>query len=137
MFDTINLRYSANYEVFISPDVYWVPYNFLGKSKYTNTEMKKLFAESKEEIEKKITFPYEIAQFLQVNSFTKKIDIFYSKIDNLEWELHRDGSDVLISHEGCCSTYAGLFIYLLKNNYEQLLVYALYLMINGDMPSTI
>lgn len=40
LFDTANLRIKASYEIEVSEDVYWVPVNQLGGTRYTNSMIK-------------------------------------------------------------------------------------------------
>lgn len=117
MKNTVNLRENANFEVPVGKNIIWVPYNILGKTKWTNDELREMNKLSVDEIQKCITVPYEIAQFVQANQYKKKLDIKFVYLSGRKWELHRNGKSVLNKKKGCCSTYASLFNFLLSDNF--------------------
>ena len=117
MKNTENLRDNANFAVPVGKNIIWVPYNVLGKTKWTNDELREINNLSADEIKKHITVPYEIAQFVQANQYKKQVDIKFINLSGKKWELHRNGKSVLNKKKGCCSTYASLFHFLLSDNF--------------------
>ena len=112
-----NLRFDADFETKIFPNVYWVPYNSLGKTQYSDLEMSLM---SNEDVEQKIQNIYELSQFVQVNNFINIIDVTYKIIKNEKWEIHKSGTDVLKTKAGCCSSYSGLAVHLLKKFFNKI-----------------
>ena len=96
-----NLRFDADFETKIFPNVYWVPYNSLGKTQYSDLEMSLM---SNEDVEQKI----------------QNIDVTYKIIKNEKWEIHKSGTDVLKTKAGCCSSYSGLAVHLLKKFFNKI-----------------
>lgn len=120
MKDTINLRENADFEVSVGKNILWVPYNLLGKSKWTNDDLREIDNLKVDEIQKCITVPYEIAQFVQVNQYKRNVDIKFVYLSGRKWEIHRSGKAVLNNKNGCCSTYASLFNFLLSDNFSDI-----------------
>lgn len=108
MFDTYNLRSDAAFSTMIAPNIYWIPYNTLGKSSYNN-ESFICYEDSLELTYKKVSNPYELIQFIQNNDFKRKSDNKYKVEDSMKWENHENGSSVLMNKCGGCATYSGFF----------------------------
>lgn len=119
MYDTYNLRNNANFEVFVAPEVFWIPHNTLGKTKYNFNDLQLIYKETLMGY-KKVTNPYELAQFIQANNFKKKLDISFQEQDIFTWEIHRDGQSALQQGYGCCATFSGLFSCFLKEYFEEI-----------------
>lgn len=115
-----NLKDKAFFKVEIYPKVYWVPYNCLGKTKYTNSEIKNFSPYyKKDSIKLILQNPYELAQYIKVHNFKKNIDICFKHSDGLSWEIHKPALDLLKNCSGCCATYSSFFYYVMRNYFDK------------------
>lgn len=119
-FDTYNLRYDADFEVQIDKDVYWVPANALGKSKYDNSAIAQLAKKSPEEKQKQITNLYEALQLFQISDFKASRDNVRIAENGVNWEHHKPGYHAVRTNEGCCASNSSWLNYILKNDYDEL-----------------
>ena len=108
---------NADFETLIYPNVYWVPYNILGKTQYSDLDM---YLMSREEAESKIHNIYELAQFIQAKNFVHLLDISFEINDKERWEVHKSGIEVLKNKAGCCSSYSGLVVQILQNQFDNI-----------------
>lgn len=116
-YDTVNLRYNADFEVYISRDLYWIPFNTLGKTRYTNGEMRNFISMDPLQKQKEISNLYEAIQLFQLSEFKDIRDVWMINDNNTSWEHHRPGYDAVFSNYGCCSSIASWFAYILKYCY--------------------
>jgi hypothetical protein len=116
-FDVRNLRHDANYKVLISNDLYWVPINILGKTRFPNEHFIKMVHLAHINIQDKIGNVYEAAQFLNALSFAETKDVYYVVEDGLRWEYHIDGETAIKNRSGCCTSVASAINFLVKKCY--------------------
>lgn len=117
-YDTVNLRHNADFEVLISRGLYWVPFNRLGRTRYTNQQMKEIVSLSPLQKQKAISNIYEAIQLFQASKFKDVEDVWMIKHNDFEWEYHKPGYDAVESNYGCCSSIASWFRYILQDCYE-------------------
>jgi hypothetical protein len=118
-YDTINLIHNADFEVLVSKDLYWVPVNVLGRTRYKNSDMKKLCNALPEEKQSMRLNLYEAVQLFQVGQFVEKIDTKKIEYYGLVWEHHKPGYFAVLSNFGCCSSIAAWLDYILAYQYTQ------------------
>jgi hypothetical protein len=120
LYDTINLRNEANFEVKVYDDVFWVPVNQLGKTRYTNNDIKNLLCLNPEEKRNKIVNLYEAIQLYQIGNFRGVLDNQKIIRGNLCWNYHKPGFHAVRTNEGCCAANSNWLSYLMKDKYEQI-----------------
>lgn len=114
------LNANADFETKISRDVYWVPVNRLGKSRYTNAEIKNISELYKPiEKKKKLNNLYEVIQLFFCEKFTYSMDTEYIVKNHIIWETHRESEKVVEDNTGCCSSVASWLRYYLEGIYEE------------------
>lgn len=118
--DIGNLRSLSNYKIKIVEDVYWVPVNVLGKSRYTNEEMKIMSQESPEYKRNSILYLYEAIQLFQSSEFEVVEDNKIVQNGKYQWEYHKPGYYSVLSNKGCCSACATWLKYILDGKYEEI-----------------
>lgn len=119
-YDTYNLRSDANFKMKIENDVYWVPANALGDSRYTNEQIAQIALLSPEEKQKKISTLYEALQLFQISNFKPSGDNIRIEENGINWEHHKPGYQAVRTNEGCCATDSSWLNYILKNDYDEL-----------------
>ena len=119
-YNTYNLRSDAKFEVKIDKDVYWVPANTLGASRYTNAQIAQIALLSPEEKQKKISTLYEALQLYQISNFKASRDNVRIMENGINWEHHKPGYQAVRTNEGCCATDSSWLNYILKNDYDEL-----------------
>jgi hypothetical protein len=121
-FNTQNLRINANYEIEIHPEVYWIPVNHLGETRFTNDQIKALTALPPELKKDKITTLYEAIQLFQIGLFKGTYDNInvFDPNASIKWEFHKPGYQAVMSNEGCCATDSNWLSYLLYDKYEEM-----------------
>jgi hypothetical protein len=67
--DTINLRKKETFEIEVSPNIFWIPVNSLGHTRYTDEEIKSILVLSPNEKRQKINNLYEAIQLFQASKF--------------------------------------------------------------------
>lgn len=112
--------HDADYKIKVSNDVYWVPAAALGKSDYTNEEIKAMLKLSPEEKQKKIDTLYEALQLYYFSKFYASNDNISFYNDFCQWEYHKPGYDAVRTNNGCCATSLSWLSYLLKDDYDEL-----------------
>lgn len=123
--DTWNLRENASFEVEVAENVWWVPANALGKSRYTNSEIAYIARENAETRKEKISNLYEAIQLFQVSDFASdsyRDNLNVRKTDpknGYDWEKHCPGYYAQSINRGNCSTNTNWLIYLLEDDYEE------------------
>lgn len=112
---------NIEFETEIYPGVYWVPMNILGKTRYSNEEMKQVAALPMEERRKKIRNLYEAVQLYQCAEFKGVTDNVSCLVNRKElWELHKDRENSVRSNEGCCVSDTNWLFYFLEGKYDAL-----------------
>jgi hypothetical protein len=116
-FDTINLVNDVNFEIFVSHNLFWVPVNTLGKTRYTNYGIRQFINYTPENKKKLIGNVYEAVQLFQVGKFEAKSDVLSFEYNGLNWEHHKPGYYSVITNNGCCSSIAAWLNYLIGDRY--------------------
>lgn len=106
-FDTWNLRNDAAFEVQISKDIYWIPFNTFGKTRYTNGDIKKLSAFPIEQQKEQIINLYEAVQLFQNIEFEILSDKpYFITPDGLKWQYQFSPKQVCDQLKGSCCEIA-------------------------------
>ncbi|MHC1748509.1 MAG: hypothetical protein AB9856_09025 [Cellulosilyticaceae bacterium] len=120
MKDTYNLRDRAIFEISISKDLYWVPVNLLGKTRYLNKEIQDMVNLKPEEKRNLINNVYEALQLYQASGFFEVDDPKYIEENGYIWEHHKPGYDAILTNCGCCATNSSWLNYLIDGKYEEI-----------------
>jgi hypothetical protein len=120
--DTINLRDSANFEIEVYPNVFWIPANALGYTRYTNDEVKKNLSLAPNEKRQKINNLYEAIQLFQMSKFKGIIDNVrvLEEDTTILWVFHKKGFDAVRTNEGCCAANSNWLSYMLHDRYDEI-----------------
>jgi hypothetical protein len=119
-FDTGNLRIGADYDIEVADDVFWVPVNRLGLSRYTKDDIINMLPLSPEEKQSKIGVLFEAIQLYQLSNFRSVFDNVKLMQNNLCWNYHKPGYHAVRTNEGCCASNSNWLSYLLNGKYEQM-----------------
>lgn len=120
--DTINLRDTAEYEVCVFPNVYWVPANILGRSNYCDEDIADLCLQTPQEKQKRIHNLYEAIQLFQESKFHGIIDNVrvIEEDTTTMWFFHKNGYHSVRTNEGCCAADSNWLSYILSNKYDEI-----------------
>lgn len=119
-YDTNILDYDARFEVPVDRNVWWVPVNTLGSTRYTNREIAGMVESSPEEKQEKISTLYEAIQLFQISNFTYSEDnVRIPEGEQSYWEHHKPGRDAVRTNTGCCAADSNWLNYILAGDYEQ------------------
>ena len=116
--DTLNLRHDAHFETLIYKDVFWVPVNILGNSRYSNEELKELSELVSEEKRVVVNTLYEAIQFYQAGGFVITEDNQFVRDKGIEWEFHKPGFYAVQTNNICCTSSANWLSYIIEGKYE-------------------
>lgn len=119
--DTWNLRDSADFEIRVADDVWWVPANVLGKSRYTNEQIASIVNEKPRVKKALIGNLYEAIQLFQICDFSGADDDNDGGRDPylyIWWEKHTPGYYAVYINHGGCATDTNWLIYLLEDDYD-------------------
>ena len=119
-FDTVNLRIEADYNIEVAEDVFWVPVNQLGISRYTSNDIKSMLTLPPEKKQSQIFTLFEAIQLFQASNFRGVYDNIKHEKDNLCWNYHKPGIHAIRTNEGCCAANSNWLAYLLNDKYEQM-----------------
>lgn len=117
--DLKTLRHGVDFEVEVSPGVFWVPASALGTSNFTNAEIHKMLPATPEEKQRDITTLYEALQLYQVGNFAPSDDNIRIFEGNINWEHHKPGYHAVRTNTGCCATDSNWLRYILDGDYEE------------------
>ena len=117
--DTNNLRSQADYEVEVSENVWWVPANVLGATRYTNKQIASMVKKTPKEKRSAISNLYEALQLFQISNFANGDDNVRIMENKLDWEHHKPGADAVRTNAGCCATDSNWLNYILNKDYKQ------------------
>lgn len=117
-YDCYHLINDADFEIRISHDVFWVPANSLGKTRYKNCDISKFVKYSPEEKRRIISNLYEAIQLFIASGFTESPDISHAEVGGFNWEYHKSGREAVLTNTGCCASVAAWFRYILADKYE-------------------
>ncbi len=117
--DTGNYFDAIEFETEVFPNVYWVPVNTLGKSRYTNEEMAAIAVLSPKDKKERIHNLYEAVQLFQASDFRGVLDNTNHWFDeNTLWQTHKGQYDAVLSNEGCCATDTNWLAYFIQDKYD-------------------
>ncbi len=119
-FDCVHLRADAHFELRLSRDVYWVPVNRLGGTRYTNDQIQQMVRLSPQEKRDRISTLYEAVQLFLLSRFHQMSDVKLVREGERLWEFHKPGYYAVLTNEGCCSSDASWLRYLLDGKYEKM-----------------
>ena len=120
--NTMNLRNNAEFEIEISNNVFWIPANILGHTKYTDEDIKSILLLNPNEKKQKINNLYEAVQLYQASAFRGIIDnirVVEEDTSNL-WVFHKTGFDSVRTNEGCCAADSNWLSYILADKYDEI-----------------
>ncbi|MBQ2916305.1 MAG: hypothetical protein IJE51_05890 [Clostridia bacterium] len=119
--DLFNHFDSVQFETEVYPGVYWVPLNTLGKTRYTNEQVKEFVSLSAQEKKEKINNLYEAVQLFQASEFRGVYDNVDHKINsNILWQTHKNQIEAVKSNEGCCATDTNWLAYFIQDKYDKI-----------------
>lgn len=104
------------YEVY--PGVVQVPVNTLGKTRYTDEQMKEISRLDIADRQKLISNLCEAIQLFQVSNFRGVLDNRDFFIGSVHWQTHKSLKDAVLSNEGCCATDTNWLSFFLKGKYD-------------------
>lgn len=119
-YDLNTLRIDAHYQSEIARDVYWVPANSLGGSRYTNAEISQMIGHSPEEKQSEISTLYEALQLYQIGGFLSSDDNVRIPENGVNWEHHKPGYSAVLTNNGCCATDSNWLHYILSGDYDEI-----------------
>ena len=112
---------TIQFETEVYPNVFWVPLNTLGKSRYTNEEIKIISKLSPDEKRNKIQTLFEAVQLFQISDFQGTFDSVNHWVDETTlWQIHKTPLDAIISNNGCCATDTNWLSYMLSGKYQSI-----------------
>lgn len=110
---------SIEFETEVYPGVYWVPINILGKSRYSNDEIREIAKLPIEKKKEKISNLYEAVQLFQASDFKGSLDNINHWLEDKElWQTHKNQENAVISNAGCCATDTNWLAYFIKDKYD-------------------
>ena len=114
------LHHDADFCVELEEDIFWVPANSIGASRYTNKEIDAMLSLRPEEKQERISTLYEALQLFQISAFPYASDNLVYYEGDIPWEHHKPGYDAVRTNYGCCSSTTSWLMYLLQDDYEEL-----------------
>lgn len=114
-----NYFYDIEFETQVYRDVYWVPVNSLGKTRYTSAEMFEISKLPLENKRKKIDNLYEAIQLFQISEFRDCFDNKDFWINGVHWQTHKTPEEAVQLNEGCCATDTNWLAYFIGDKYEK------------------
>ena len=120
--DTIQLERlfpSEKFELCLARNVYWIPFDYLGKCSYPFEEMVAMIEESPSIKCRKIKTIADAISLFVVSEFKEISDTRYKIIDGIQWEYYKDGLEAVLSNEGCCASCCAWVNYMLSDKFEQ------------------
>lgn len=118
--DIGNYLNDGTFRIRVHHGVYWVPLNTLGKTRYTNDEMRSISRLSAREKRLSIANLYEAVQLFQLSGFKGMFDNQHYDIDGHRWEVHKPPEEAVFSNEGCCATDTNWLAYMLNSRYDHI-----------------
>lgn len=120
--DIFILRNNADFKINLYNGVSMVPFNTLGKGKYTDTEILSIInTRDPIYIKEAISTVYDAYQYFFLSQF-KSLPSDYIEIrdENMhDWQFHKTGVEALLTNEGDCSGFAALMNYLIEDDYSE------------------
>ena len=120
--NTINLRDSAEFEIEVYPNIFWIPANSLGHTRYTDEDIQDMLSLNPTEKRQKIDNLYEALQLYQVSRFKGVIDNvrILEEETVVMWVFHKNGFDAVRTNEGCCAADSNWLSYILDGRYDEI-----------------
>ena len=118
--DLVTLRYDADFEEEVYPDVYWVPARSLGDSRYSNADIFQMVDHSPEDKQAAVSTLYEALQLYQVSGFISADDNIRMGENGIAWEHHKPGYYAVLTNSGCCATDSNWLHYILDGDYDEI-----------------
>ena len=118
--DLMTLRYDADFEEEVYPDVYWVPARSLGDSRYSNADIFQMVDHSPEDKQAAVSTLYEALQLYQVSGFISADDNIRMGENCIAWEHHKPGYYAVLTNSGCCATDSNWLHYILDGDYDEI-----------------
>ena len=118
--DLVTLRYDADFEEEVYPDVYWVPARSLGDSRYSNADIFQMVDHSPEDKQAAVSTLYEALQLYQVSGFISADDNIRMGENGIAWEHHKPGYYAVLTNSGCCATDSNWLHHILDGDYDEI-----------------
>ena len=120
--NTINLRDKAEFEIEVSNNVFWIPANSLGHTRYTDEDIKSMLLLNPSKKRQKIDNLYEAVQLYQTSKFKGVIDNVRTLEEDtvIMWVFHKNGFNSVITNEGCCAADSNWLSYILNEKYDEI-----------------
>lgn len=119
IYNTDILRHDAHFEVKIAEDIYWVPANIIGKTRYSNLDIERMRLLSPDIKKENINNLYEALQLFQISDFVAVDDVMHISYQGENWEKYKSGYFSVLSNCGCCSSDANWLLYILDKKYSE------------------
>lgn len=117
--DLKTLRHDVSFELEVYPEVFWVPANTLGSSRYSNADIHQMLDASPEDKQQLISSLYEALQLYQIGDFRPSDDNIRIFENGINWEHHKPGYYAVLSNTGCCATDSNWLHYILDTDYDE------------------
>ena len=120
--NTVNLRDKTIFEIEVFPNVFWVPANILGRTKYTDEDINSILLLNPAGKREKINNLYEALQLYQASKFKGMIDNVrvLEEDTSVIWVFHKNGFDSVRTNEGCCAADSNWLSYILNGRYDEI-----------------
>ena len=115
-----NYRQDADFCIPVFEGVDWVPLNTLGKTRYTNAQMKEIAVLPLPERKSRIATLYEAVQFFILSGFRGAFDNEDVFIGDTLWQKHKSPEQAAASSEGCCATDTNWLAFYLRGRYPEM-----------------
>ncbi len=119
-FDTWNLRNDVKFETLIGKEVYWIPFNSLGKTKYNNGQIRALANLPIKKQRACISNLYEAIQFFQNLEFEILSDKpYFTTPDGLKWQYQLSQEQSCQIRQGSCCEMASWLDYFISPLFDE------------------
>lgn len=118
MFDTFDLVNDAYFCTELSKNLFWVPFNILGKSHLTHGQIEEIVRLNPYEKRNQVKSLYEVLQLFELSQFEDREDNKYRIINGKRWEFHKKGFQAVQDNFGCCSDIAAWANFFLNKMYN-------------------
>ncbi len=118
--NTWNLRNDAEFKTLISRDIYWIPINYFGRTRYTNYQMQEILKSSLNVQREHISNLYEAIQLFQ----NLKFEIIpykplFTTPDGLNWQYQLSPFEVCMQRKGSCCEMASWLYYFICEFFDE------------------
>lgn len=115
-----NVIFNADFEVELAKDLFWVPINSLGKTRFTNDYFLNLIDFNLTYVQEVVGNVYEAIQFLNALKFRESKDVSLVESQGIIWEYHCSGIEAIKNKSGCCTSVASALKFLCEKSYDYL-----------------